>query len=314
MLEPIPLGSFSIVARGISRPEDVAISRDGRIFVSDASAAAAEIRPDGSIHQIGNAGGEPTGINLLPDGALIIGNFATGMVQRLELDTGAITVLADQVNGQPLTSVNYPLVGKDGTVWVSCSARQDPAVSMATGATDGYIVRMDPDGTTTMAADGLAFPNCMTFDREGRYIYVVRSTVSDVVRMEVLANCLGPPEPYGPPLGGRGDDEYGAEQLESFGRPEVLARWALADGCGFDDEGNLWVTLMSANRIVAITPDLDVVTVVEDADGGTIFAPSSVAWGGEDRRDLYVGSLFSDRVVKARSPVPGMRSPYEADL
>jgi len=244
---------------------------------------------------------------------MAIGNFATGVLQRLDLESGDVDVLADQVEGQPLTAVNYPLVGKGGVVWVSCSARQDPAVSMATGAQDGYIFRLAPDGTTTLAADGLPFPNCMTFDADGRAIYVVRSTVSDVVRMEVIDNeRLGPPERYGPPLGDRRSDEYGPEQLASFGQPEVLARWVLADGCAFDAEGNLWVTLMSANRVVAITPDLDVVTIVDDPEGGLIFAPSSVVWGGEDRRDLYIGSLFSDRVVTARSPVPGMRSPYEA--
>jgi sugar lactone lactonase YvrE len=312
VVEPIPLGAFSIAATGIPRPEDIAIGPTGRVFVSDASAAVSELRPDGSIVRIGKAGGEPTGINLLPDGSMVIGNFASGVLQRLDLDSGDVDVLADEVGGERLTAVNYPLVGKDGVVWVSCSARQDPAVAMATGADDGYIFRLSPEGTTKLVADRLPFPNCMTFDAEGRAIYVVRSTVSDVVRMEVIDNeRLGPPERYGPPLGDRRAEEYGPEQLESFGRPEVLARWALADGCAFDAEGNLWVTLMSANRIVAITPDLDVVPIVEDPEGSVIFAPSSVVWGGTDRRDLYVGSLFSDRVAKARSPIPGMRSPYE---
>jgi sugar lactone lactonase YvrE len=311
VVAPIPLAEFSIAATGIPRPEDVAISPEGRVFVSDASAAVSELRPDGSVVRIGDAKGEPTGINMLADGSLAIGNFSAGVLQRLDVDSGEVTVLADAVAGQALSAVNYPLVGKDGVVWVSCSARQDPAVAMATGAEDGYIFRLAPDGATTLVADGLAFPNCMTFDAEGRNVYVVRSTVSDVVRMEVIDNTrLGPPQPYGPPLGERRPDEYGPDQLASFGQPEVLARWALADGCGFDDEGNLWVTLMSANRIVAITPGLDVVTVVEDPEGKVIFAPSSVVWGGADRRDLYIGSLFSDRVVKARSPVPGMRSPY----
>jgi gluconolactonase len=151
----------------------------------------------------------------------------------------------------------------------------------------------------------------MTFDADGSAIYLVRSTTSDVVRMQVVDNeRLGTPEPYGPPLGGRRPDEFGQGQLEMLGRPDVLARWALADGCGFDEEGNLWVTLMSANRIVVITPDQDMVTVVDDPDGAVLTAPSSVVWGGPDRRDLYVGSLMSDKVVKARSPVPGMASPY----
>ncbi len=87
----------------------------------------------------------------------------------------------------------------------------------------------------------------------------------------------------------------------------MLARWGLTDGCAFDAEGNLWVTVMSANRIAAITPDLDVVTVVEDPEGGLLASPTSIAWGGEDRRDVWIGSLTSNYVVTGRSPVPGRR-------
>jgi gluconolactonase len=63
---------------------------------------------------------------------------------------------------------------------------------------------------------------------------------------------------------------------------------------------------MGANRIVAITPDLDVVTVVEDAGGEVLVAPTSLAWGGDDLRDLYIGSLFGAHVVKTRSTIAGM--------
>ena len=36
--------------------------------------------------------------------------------------------------------------------------------------------------------------------------------------------------------------------------PEAAKRWGLADGCAFDDTGNLWVTLLLSNRVVAVTP------------------------------------------------------------
>jgi gluconolactonase len=160
-----------------------------------------------------------------------------------------------------------------------------------------------------MVCDELPFPNCMTFDARGEYVYVVLSTPSIVVRLPVLGGgALGAPEPYGPPLGGRRDDEYGPELLAAFAQHEVLARWGLADGCGFDAEGNLWVTLMAANRVVAITPELDVVTVVEDPSGAVLQSPSSVVWGGADHRDLYIGSLFGTHVVKTRSRIPGLQT------
>jgi sugar lactone lactonase YvrE len=306
-MEGIALDELAVVAEGITRPEDILVLPDGRVFASDASAALSEILPDGSRRQIGNAGGEPNGLGVLLDGRVVLANFASGSVQRLDLDTGAVDVIADQVDGQPITCTNYPLVDPSGSVWVSCSSRQDAAVAMASGARDGYIFRLDPDGTTQMICDDLPFPNCMTFDAQREYVYVVLSTPSIVVRLRVLGDgALGEPEPYGPPLGGRGDDEYGPELLSAFAEPGVLARWGLADGCGFDAEGNLWVTLMAANRVVAITPDLDVFTVVDDPDGAVLQSPTSVAWGGPDHRDLYIGSLFGTHVVKTRSRVPGI--------
>jgi sugar lactone lactonase YvrE len=307
MPAPIGVGDLQIVADGISRPEDVLVHPDGRVFASDASAAVSEIRPDGTHRPIGRAGGEPNGIALLPDGGIALANFASGVLQRLDLATGAVDVLADRAHGRPLTCANYPVVDVDGSILVSCSSHLEAAVAMATGARDGSIIRLAPDGTTRVVCDGLTFPNCMTFDAAREHLYVVLSTTSTVVRLRVLAaGELGAPEPYGPSLGERGDDEYGPELVAAFGQPDVLARWGMADGCGFDADGNLWVTLLGANRIVAITPALDVVTVVEDPEGAVLQSPTSVAWGGDDRRDLYIGSLFGTHVVKTRSTVAGM--------
>ena len=223
-MERIALDELTVVAEGITRPEDILVLPDGRVFASDASAAVSEILPDGSRRQIGNAGGEPNGLGVLPDGRVVMANFSSGSVQRLELDTGAVDVIAEQVDGQPITGANYPLVDPSGSVWVSCSSRQDAAIAMASGARDGYIFRLDPDGTTQMICDELPFPNCMTFDARREYVYVVLSTPSIVVRLRVLGDgALGKPEPYGPPLGGRGDDEYGPELLSAFAEPRVLA-------------------------------------------------------------------------------------------
>ena len=84
---------------------------------------------------------------------------------------------------------------------------------------------------------------------------------------------------------------------------------SLADciaGCGFDVEGNLWVTLVMANKVVAITPAGEVVTMLSDPEGRVMVSPTNVSWGGPELRDLYIGSVRSDYVVKLRSPVPGM--------
>ena len=88
---------------------------------------------------------------------------------------------------------------------------------------------------------------------------------------------------------------------------EQRGQLGLTDGCGFDQEGNLWVTLPMSNKVVAITPSFEVVTMIEDLDGEIMQAPTNVSWGGDDMCDLYIGSIRSDYVVHARSPIPGER-------
>lgn len=87
---------------------------------------------------------------------------------------------------------------------------------------------------------------------------------------------------------------------------ELRSQLGPTDGCGFDQEGNLWVTLVLANKVVAITPAGEVVTVLSDPEGKLMRNPTNVTWGGADLRDLYIGSVVSDYVLKLRSPVAGL--------
>jgi gluconolactonase len=73
-----------------------------------------------------------------------------------------------------------------------------------------------------------------------------------------------------------------------------------------DQAGNLWVTLFLANKIVAITPQGELIEVLSDPAGDLIRTPTNVSWGGPDLCDLYIGSVVADYVVKVRSPIPGM--------
>src|SRR5438093_2286318 len=123
-LAPIGLEGLSRVAEGIARPEDVLVTPTGRIFASDASAAVSEIHADGSRTPIGDAGGEPNGLAMLGDD-LVIANFALGIVQLLELTSGRVATLVDELDGVPLGAVNFPLVDDRGVLWVSVSARGD---------------------------------------------------------------------------------------------------------------------------------------------------------------------------------------------
>ena len=297
------------VGRGVDRPEHVVVAGDGRVFASDKASAVAELVDENTIRRMGRAGGEPNGIALDRDGHFLIANFGLGALQDLDPVTGAITVvLGEQLDGRPLRWLNYVLVDSIGALWCSVSTMAGDLVdTIARGTADGFIFRVTPDRQSAqVVADAVSFPNCMALDRDEDYLYVVRTVAADVVRFPIRGETLGPQEQFGPPLGGRRPDEFGPDHGRFLADPQVSRRWGMADGCAFDADGNLWVTLVLANRIVAIRPDGRVTVVVEDPDGALLSGPTSIAWGGQDMCDVYIGSIATPYVVKGRSSVPGL--------
>lgn len=306
-LEEISLAGAERVGRGVTRPEDVVVARDGTVWLSDRDSACARVLADGSLARVGRAGGAPNGINMDRAGRIVIANFGgpedgRGPLQRLDPATGEVELLCDTLDGRPLFGANYPLVDSRDRVWCSHST-WGPLDAAWDGQHDGCVFRVDPDGASHVLARDIPFPNGMAFDADERWLYVCQTVACNVVRYAVAADgSLGSAESYGPVLG------YTHREVQALRplRPEQRSRIGATDGCGFDQAGNLWVTLVLANRVVAVTPAGEVVTMLSDPAGKLMRNPTNVSWGGPDLRDLYIGSVTTDYVVHVRSPIPGL--------
>ncbi|MGE5147731.1 MAG: SMP-30/gluconolactonase/LRE family protein, partial [Candidatus Eiseniibacteriota bacterium] len=191
------------------------------------------------------------------------------------------------------------------------STRRTPYLSaFRPDIADGYIALIDERGARVVA-DGLAFANEIRFDAEERRLYVAETTGKRIRRMAVTADgSLGAPELFGPASLGPG----------------------FPDGLAFDAHGNLWVAQVLAERVLALTPDGELLVLLDAgvptalaeverhfADGTLtgahmgaakgMVAPltTSIAFGGADLRDVYLGSLAGTRLAHFRSPVPGLK-------
>lgn len=299
-LTTIPLSALTKRGVGLKRPEDVVVSRDGQVWASDEASACAEILPDGGLRRTGKAGGRPNGINMDRQGRILIANFALdtpepGGLQRLDPRTGAIETLCAEVDGRALKASNYPLVDRAGNVW--CSHSTWDRAGSAAGSGDGFVYRVSPDGRAQLVAEGFHFTNGLAMDPDESHLYVCQTMGQDVVRLPIRRDgTLGARERYGPLLGERAVPDPTLEQRATFGA---------TDGCGFDQEGNLWVTLVMANKVIAITPGGKVEVIIQDPTGELMDWPTNVSWGGADLRDLYIGSVRKDYVLHARCPVAG---------
>ena len=306
-LTRIDLALCRKVGVGVKRPEDVVVARDGTVWMSDQRSACARVGADGSLHRVGAAGGAPNGINMDCDGRIVIANVGgidggLGPLQRLDPTTGEIEIVCGEIGGRTLFASNYPLVDSRGRIWCSHST-WGPVDRAFAGQNDGLVYRVDPDGSAMVLAEGIAFANGLALDYDERNLYVCETTGCDVLRYPIDPDgTLGAPTRYGPKLGLSTAEVQHLRPLSPAQRGQLGA----TDGCGFDQDGNLWVTLPMANKVVAITPDGDVVTVLSDPDGRIMRSPTNVSWGGADLRDLYIGSITTDYVVHVRSPIPGM--------
>ena len=313
------------VGRDLQRPECIIAQRDGSLWSADARGGVMRIDLDGSQQllaprdaNVGDAGFEqrfvqsqnaslPNGLALTVEGDFIICNWGLDRIERLSR-SGELTVLYPDLNGKPFGKTNFPLLDSKGRIWFTVTTQMQPWTdSINADVADGYIGVIDEQGVR-MVAEGFRGTNEIRFDDREEWLYVVESNGRCISRMRVGPDAtLGVREVYGP------------DKLEGF-----------PDGFAFDSYGNLWVTLIMTDKLIAITPEGDVLTLLDDSnadataelyrqrDAGTLtpatmqlargsLAPwmASITFGGPDLKTVYLGSLLGTRIPSFSSPVAG---------
>jgi gluconolactonase len=245
------------------------------------------IDPDGTKILVGSMRGEPNGFALERDGSFLLGNIGDGRFYRLNRD-GSHEVVLDTWDGKPLGSANFAYQDDHGRMWLTVSTTVEPRSRSVHGdIPDGYIL-CRTGGQWRLAATGFRFTNEVRL--WGDHLYLAETAKGRVVRLAVSASgALGP--------------------VETFG-PDPLFVGAKIDGITFDAAGNLWVTEITRNAIIVLSPDGQAHTVFEDPQGVTLSKPASLTFFGPDLRRVAVGSLNMDRLPVFTAPYPGQVLPH----
>ena len=250
----------------------------------------------------------PNGLAFDRDGRFIIANFGTDAIELMTRD-GKSRTLFSEIDGEPIGKTNFVLRDSKDRIWVTVTTRLHPWTrSINEKTADGYIALIDND-EIRIVADGFVGTNEVRLDANEEWLYVVESIARRVSRLRLQEDgSLSDREVYGP-------DDLGG----------------IPDGFAFDAYGNLWTTLVMADRLIAITPDREVITLLDDGDPekvarfdrhffdgtmtaeimmetrGTIApAMASVTFGGPDLKTVYLGSLAGSTIPYFRSPVAGL--------
>jgi gluconolactonase len=277
---------FNTIGAGIIRPEGVVVQRDGTVLTADARGQIAKISPDGKTSFYGDVGGTPNGICLDGEGNCIIANIGNGQCQSLGRD-GTHTVLMTAANGKRIPTPNFPFIDSKNRLWVSNSSyREDMEDAIRNPAPDGCIVLIE-NGHARIVAEGIYFANGVALNSDESSLYVAATMQRVVLQYKIETDgTLISPEIYG---------------------PSPLAEHGYPDGIAFDEAGNLWVTFPFLNAIGFITPEGELVMVLEDPRGMILKRPTNICFGWKNRETAFIGSLDGMDIPHFQAPYPGMR-------
>jgi sugar lactone lactonase YvrE len=271
---------------------------DGRLWFSDFHAHAVKsVSLAGDLRTEFDIGDQPSGLGWLPDGSMLIVSMVKRQVLRRRVD-GALSVHAD-LGAIAGFHCNDMVVDAHGRAYVGNFGFDLDAALTARGAESviadhptADLACLAPDGTVSVAAAAMHFPNGSVITPDGKTL-IVGETLSGAL----TAFDIGT------------DGELTNRRLWAQTWPRV------PDGIALNADGHIWIANPLAPECVLIAKGGDVLDVIATgdpcfacmlggADGRTLFmltAPSSIA--------LEAAAAAKGRVVAVNVDVPRAGKP-----
>jgi sugar lactone lactonase YvrE len=143
---------------------------DGRIVRIDPA--------NGDRTVLAETGGRPLGLHPSADGGVLVCDHDRGLLKAGA--DGTVSVLADTVDGEPLTFASNVVEGPDGTIWFTSSTTRwnldDHLGDVFEHSCTGRLLRRDPSGAVTVLLDGLKFANGLVLAADGKSLLVAETS------------------------------------------------------------------------------------------------------------------------------------------
>ena len=298
-----PLRLLDVVGRG---PEDVLVDLEGRVLTGVTDGRVLRLAPDNRrVEVIADTGGRPLGLEWLPDGALLVCDAHRGLL-RVDVDTGRVTTLVSDVDGEPMRFCNNAAVAGDGTVYFSDSSRRFGIEAWKADLLEhsgtGRLLRRGLGAEVTVLLDGLQFANGVALAPDGSFVVVAESGAYRLTRLWITGPRAGESEVFADNLPGFPDNiSTGTDGLiwVALGSPRdrTLDRllplhprlrqlvWRLPERLQPSPRTTVWV--------YALSPDGEVVHDLQ-APGERFHLVTGVR---EQHGTVHTGSLIGDSVA-----------------
>jgi gluconolactonase len=301
--------TLELVAEGFQFPEGPIAMADGSIvLVEIAGKTLTRVTPDGKTSVIAELGGGPNGAAIGPDGAVYVcnngGSFhffeqqgllipgATppshtgGMIQRVDLKTGAFSTLYDSCEGRRLIGPNDIVFDKAGGFWFT-----DHGCSTEEGRKFGALYYALADGSKIVRArDHIISPNGVGLSPDEKVVYAADTNLGRLWAFDIEAP--------------------GVVAAMGFAPGRVICNlqgYQLLDSLAVEASGKVCVATIINGGITTFDPD----GATEHFAVPDVIV-TNICFGGADMRDAWITASGTGKLYKTRWPRPGLKLNFNA--
>ena len=243
---------------------------EGQLWLSDFYAhEVVRLSDDGRRETMARVPGQPSGLGFLPDGRALIVSMRDRKILRREA-SGELKLHADLMQLAPW-HLNDMIVDAKGRAYVG-NFGWDLMSGAPAKAT--CLIRVDPDGRASIAADELVFPNGTAITPDGRTLILSESFAGQLTAFDIAADGALSRRRVWARLGDVPTEFHG----------DIPDTVSVPDGICLDAEGAVWVADAIRHCCVRVAEGGRELDRVSTGDLG-VFA---CMLGGDDGRTLFM--------------------------
>jgi gluconolactonase len=307
------LSELTEVTSGLKFPEGPIAMPDGTVILVEMfGPRLTRVHPDGTKETIAEIPGGPNGAAIGPDGAAYVCNngarftememeglcfpgpvtmekYIGGRIQRVDLDTGEVTDLYTEVDGNPLWAPNDLVFDAHGGFYFTDHGLSHGREAHLTGIYYGKA-----DGS---AVKEIVFPahepNGIGLSPQGDKLYWAETWNGRIMQRDITA----PGEIVEASIVDTSVCLYGFPGFQ------------LLDSLAVDSDGNVCVATLVNGGVTVISPKGELLDFIPTGD----LLTTNVCFGGPDLKTAYVTLSGTGRLVSTDWPRPGAKLNYLND-
>lgn len=257
--------------------EGPSFDRDGNLYCTDIPYGRIfKISPAGTWEVFAEYGGEPNGLRVHKDGKrLLVADHKLGLLE-FEIPSGKMRVVLDRPHHEGFKGLNDLTFASNGDLYFTDqgqSALEDPT---------GRVYRLRASGELDLLFKGFAGPNGLVLSKDEKILYVAETRRNRINSLPLLPDY-------------KGVSKCGIF-IQLSGSPTG------PDGMALDEEGNLAIVHAGFGTVWIFSRLGEPLFRIKSCAG---MRTTNLAYGGPDRKTLYITEAEHGVILKAQLPVAG---------